>query len=299
MLEMQEAPASDNKRKKILLWAVLVLVFANLFVWAVVSYRGTNGKLQVTFFDVGQGDSAFIQTPKGEQILIDGGPDASVLEKLGIVMPFWDRDIDMLVLSHPERDHVAGLFYVLRNYNVRAVVWSQIDSGTAECEEWESLVKAENAQVIKAASGTKIGLDNNPADYIEILSPPANTAAPKSSQNEVSVVARLVWGQRSFLFTGDASTKEETSLEGQADIRSDVLKVSHHGSKYSTDAAFLASVMPAAAVISVGRGNTYGHPTPEVLELLKNYGITVDRTDLNGDVTFETDGTSLFLIKEK
>jgi len=299
MDESQELENTD-KRKKIFLWMALVLVFANLFVWLVLTYRGTGEKLEVTFFDVGQGDSAFIQTPKGEQILVDGGPDSTVLEKLGTVMPFWDRDIDMIILSHPERDHVTGLFSVLRNYDVHEVVWSQLDSGTAECKEWEDLVRRENAQVVKADEGTKLELDYNPADYIEILSPPSDAQAPPGSQNDASVVAKLVWGQRSFLFTGDASIKEEQVLENEhADIRSDVLKVSHHGSKYSTDDAFLADVMPAAAVISVGRGNSYGQPHVQVLDLLKNYGITTERTDLNGDVTFETDGINLFLKNDK
>ena len=291
---------NSNREKKIVLWITIVFVFANLFVWLVVGDHGTSGKLQVTFFDVGQGDSAFIVTPKGERILVDGGPDATVLDKLGNAMPFWDRDIDTIILSHPERDHVTGLFYVLRNYNVHQVVWSELDSGTAECKEWEDLVKQEHAQVVKADEGTKLELDNDPADYIEILAPPDDAQATPGSQNDASVIARLVWGQRSFLFTGDASIKEEQVLENEhADIRSDVLKVSHHGSKYSTDGAFLADVLPADAVISVGRGNLYGQPHVQVLDLLKNYGITTERTDLNGDVTVTTDGTTLKLKTTK
>jgi len=299
MEESAESVGDTNRQKKVFLWITLVLVFANLFAWLVFGYR-PSGKLEVTFFDVGQGDSAFIVTPKGEQILVDGGPDSAVLEKLGHAMPFWDRDIDMVILSHPERDHVTGLFDVLRNYKVGTVVWSELDSGTSECKEWEDLVKQENAQVVKAVEGTKLDLDNNPADYIEILSPLADAKATPGSQNDASVVAKLVWGRRSFLFTGDASIKEEEVLENEhADIRSDVLKVSHHGSKYSTDGTFLADVMPAAAVISVGRGNSYGHPNSEVLDLLKNYGITTERTDVNGDVTYETDGTDLQLKTNK
>ena len=154
--------------------------------------------------------------------------------------------------------------------------------------------------MVKAVAGTKLELDNDPADYIEILAPATDAKASTGSQNDASVVAKLVWGQRSFLFTGDASIKEEQVLENEhADIRSDVLKVSHHGSKYSTDGTFLGDVMPADAVISVGRGNSYGHPNGEVLDLLKNYGITTERTDNNGDVTFETDGTNLQLKTAK
>lgn len=289
-----------SKQKKITGWIVATLFLANLFVWLIFTYRGTQGKLEVTFFDVGQGDAAFIQTPKGEQILIDGGPSAAILEKLSSVMPFWDHSIDMVILSHPESDHLTGLFYVLENYDVKTIVWSEIDSGKAECKKWQDLTAKEGAQIIKAVSGTILQLDNNPADYIEILAPPANTAPSGSSQNEVSVIAKLVWEQRSFLFTGDSSIKEERVLENNSeDISADVLKVSHHGSKYSTDNTFLADVLPSAAVISVGAGNSYGHPNEEILNLLEKYGITTKRTDVDGDITFITDGNNIFQRTQK
>ncbi len=292
---------NNTKQNKIFVWIIIILCFANLFVWLIVNYRGTQGKLEVTFFDVGQGDAAFIQTPEGEQILIDGGPNAAILEKLSSAMPFWDHSIDMVILSHPESDHMTGLFYVLANYDVKTIVWSEIDSGKAECKKWQDLTVKEGAQIIRAVSGTILPLDNNPADYIEILAPSAGATASVNSQNEVSVIAKLVWGQRSFLFTGDSSIKEERALKNNSsNLDADVLKIPHHGSKYSTDNTFLADVLPSAAVISVGAGNSYGHPNPEVLNLLEKYGIITKRTDTDGDITFLCDGLNIYFeLKNK
>lgn len=300
MEETAKISAANGRKRKLFSWITAVLVFANLFVWLMVADDGTRGLLEVTFFDVGQGDAAFIETPEGAQILIDGGPDAVILEKLANVMPFWDRDIDLVILSHPERDHLTGLFYVLKNYRVEKIAWSEIDSGTAECREWIDSVNNEGAQEIKAVAGLKLNVGKNGASYIDILAPEGNAPASRGSQNEKSVVARLVFGERSFLFPGDASNKGK-SFPGNigGDIASDVLKVSHHGSKYSTDSDFLENVMPLAAVISAGKGNSYGHPNPAVLELLQNYGITITRTDNNGDITFQTNGADLKLKTSK
>lgn len=294
--KLQDGAGSNIRWPK---WLVLGLVFINLFVWLAVFSNARQGMLEVSFFDVGQGDAAFAQTPDGVQILFDGGPDSTVLEKLGQVMPFYDRDIDWVVLSHPERDHLAGVLAVLKNYRVHNIIWSGISKDNAESEEWSNLIARENANIVVAYPGEKLDLGGAPDCSLEILGPAAGTTSTGSSSNDLSVMVRLVYGQRTFLFTGDATNKEEETALLVDSARVDVLKVAHHGSKTSADDGFVADLLPAAAVISVGMGNSYGHPNQETLDLLGKYDIKTLRTDQGGDISFRTDGVNLFLKTEK
>ena len=290
-----------KKRTQLKKRAIVFLLLAAIVVWMAVADLAHRKMLEVTFLDVGQGDAAFIEIPGGRQILIDGGPDSSVLSGLGRVMPFWDRDIDLIVLSHPDHDHLAGLLEVLKNYNVKGVLWAGVKKETAEFEEWQSLIVKERASVEITQPGERISLDSNQDHYLEVLySEPDLIGEVAKDTNNSSAVIRLVYGRRSFLFTGDiyGFTEEEIASEG-SDLRSDVLKVSHHGSKNSASEKFMARVLPEAAVISAGAGNSYGHPSAEILDLLGKYDIKMMRTDLNGDITFETDGSRLFLKAEK
>jgi len=286
-----EREGSDRLAK----WMVLILGLANLFVWLAVLDNSRDRYLEVSFFDVGQGDAAFAQLPNRVQVLFDGGPDASVLEKLGEAMPFYDRDIDWVVLSHTDRDHLAGLIDVLRNYRVRNIIWSGIADGDAEDAEWKQLLAGEGATVVVASAGEKFALSQDPDCFLEILSPRSGGTSDQD-QNELSVAVKLTYGARSFLFTGDAEDDANTAIMAQG---ADVLKVAHHGSKYSTNESFLAGLLPAAAVISVGGGNPYGHPSSQVLDLLGKYDIKTVRTDQSGNVLFRTNGESLFLKTEK
>jgi competence protein ComEC len=291
-------PEIEPPKNKIARWAIFGLVAANLFVWLVAARGLGNNYLEAEFFDVGQGDAAFVQAPGGIQILIDGGPDSGVLEKLGQAMPFYDRDIDWVVLSHPDRDHLGGLLAVVKNYRVHNIVWSGIPSDSAESAEWLDLVSEEKANIIIATAGQTLDLGGQPDLALEILAPAAATPATKT--NGTSVVVRLVYGRRAFVFTGDADSAEEQGIiDGDPALRADILKVAHHGSKTSANEEFLADLLPAAAVISVGAGNPYGHPTAQALEMLAKYDIKTLRTDQSGDVVFRTDGDTLFLKTEK
>lgn len=279
---------------------VFGLVLANLFVWLAAAQNAQNKYLEASFFDVGQGDAAFIQAPCGIQILIDGGPDSDILEKMGQTMPFYDRDIDWIVLSHPDRDHLAGLLAVLKNYRVHNILWSGIPKKTAESDKWIDMIAKEGSKIVIAAAGDFIELGQNPRLALEILAPGDTAAKTAADSNETSVVVRVIFGGRSFAFTGDAAAGEERVIAGSIpNLQTDILKVAHHGSKYSASEDFLADLMPAAAVISVGAANSYGHPSAEVLEMLAKYGIKILRTDQNGDILFRTDGQSLFVKTEK
>ena len=295
----QDSQEGARKRNRWARWLVLGLVSINLFIWASVWSNSQQRMLEISFFDVGQGDAAFAQMPNGVQILFDGGPDSTVLEKLGKEMPFYDRDIDWVVLSHPERDHLAGVLAVLKNYRVHNIIWSGISKDNAESKEWSDLVAKENANIVVAYPGEKLDLGGAPDCSLEILGPAAGTASSGSSSNDLSVMVRLVYGQRSFLFTGDSTSREEEAALSVDSARADVLKVAHHGSKTSADDAFIADLLPAAAVISVGSGNSYGHPNQETLDLLGKYDIKTLRTDQSGDISFRTDGERIFLSTEK
>ncbi|MDD5750813.1 MAG: ComEC/Rec2 family competence protein [Candidatus Pacebacteria bacterium] len=287
----------DEKLKtNIILVSLFLLVLANVFVWQFVFSLDNN--LKVVFFDVGQGDSIFIETPQGHQILIDGGPGKRVSAKLGRVMPFWDRSLDLVVLTHPEYDHLSGLIEVLRRYEVKNILWTGIETSGGLFEQWQKALAAEKARVVFAHAGETIKAGNV---FGFILSPREDLSGRTSDKgiNETSVVLSLVFGANGFLFTGDIGEKTEKALlNGTGDIGADVLKVAHHGSKYSSSKEFLSSVAPRLAVISCGANNSYGHPNKEVLSNLLEFGITVLRTDQKGDITITSDGSN-FKYKNK
>jgi competence protein ComEC len=286
--------------KKVFIFLGALVAF-NVVAWAVIFDLTKSQLLEVNFFDVGQGDAIFIETPKNQQVLIDGGPGTKILEKLGKEMPFWDRDIDLIILSHPEADHLLGLIEVLKKYKVENILWTGVIRDTPEYKEWEELIKKEGAKIFIASNGQKIKMTNGIS--IDILFPFESVEGKEfRNSNDTSIVSRLVLGYNSFLFTGDISETAEKELIseyscanscGFAVLDSDVLKIAHHGSKTSSSEDFLKEVSPEIAVISVGKDNSYGHPTQEVLENLNKYGIKVLRTDEAGDIKIISDGQNL------
>ncbi len=271
----------------------------NIFCWKEVFALSEKKDLEVYFFDVGQGDSEFIITPQNHQILIDGGPDSSVLQKLSKAMPFWDRSLDMVVLSHPDKDHVAGLLEVLKIYKADYILWPGLGAPSPEYSEWLKVLENQEkfgAKIIVADSAKEILA--GPARF-DVLYPLESLVGQNSgtSANDACAVVKLIFGKNSFLFTGDISTQIEKKIINSAEnVEAEVLKVAHHGSKYSTSELFLKEAQPKFAVIEVGK-NSYGHPTPEVLQRLEKYDINVFRTDNNKDVQMASDGENIKIIK--
>jgi len=277
---------SSNKR---IVWIILgVLVCFNLIVWVVVYDLNKPRLLEVSFFDVGQGDSIFIETPEKQQILIDGGPSSVILEKLAQEMPFYDKTIDLIILTHPEHDHMRGLLDVLERYEVENILWTGVIRDSNEWKEWMRLLDEEGAQIKIAEKGQRIMLSESV--FIDILYPFENLNNKEIKQtNDTSIVAYLSFNNTSFLFTGDISKKIEAKLIEQGSLDSRVLKIAHHGSKTSSSQEFLESVSPEIAVIQVGK-NSYGHPYEEVLSRLKESDIDILRTDEKGDIKIASDG---------
>lgn len=273
---------------------LLTLLILNILVLPFVVFLSFGAYLEVSFFDVGQGDSIFIETPGNYQVLIDGGPSYSkVLDGLSREMPFNDKEIDLVILSHPESDHMTGLLSVLENYKVDNIIWTGIEKEGEKFEIWKRMINEEGANIYYANAGDKVIMGDV---SLEIINPKEVIKGEVLKEsNDTAVVSKLQYKDSSFLFTGDISSKIESKL---TDIDVDVLKVPHHGSKYSTSEEFLKKVSPLISVIQVGK-NSYGHPTEEVLTRLDNFGIKVLRNDTNGDIKIVSDGFNYKIITSK
>jgi competence protein ComEC len=260
------------------------------------------GSFEVTFFDVGQGDAAFILTPQGHQIVIDGGSSKAILEKLSQKIPFWDKTIDMVILSHPAQDHVAGLLDVLQKYRVKTIMWTGVEKDTKIFQEWKKAVDKEQEEgaTISFATGreTISFQEGSCPQRMDILFPLKDLRGKLvEDDNDTSIVVRLYSCTHAVLFMGDLTVKGERVLlsryagsraagEEHVPLDSDILKVGHHGSKTSSSEEFINVVNPDVAVISAGAKNRYGHPHQETLATFVQYGIEIRRTDEEGDISF-------------
>lgn len=279
--------------RKLIYLSLIILSGAVALIWSAVFSQIPGNILEVVFFDVGQGDSIFIETPNKKQVLIDGGPDKMVLEKLEEVMPFYDRTIDLMILTHPDADHLTGLLSVLEYFKVNHILVSGFENNTAVYQEWKKLIEERNIPVTLAQVGQRIVFPSGVE--FDILWPDQSKMETISKANNASVVGRLIYNESEILLTGDIEKKIENLLSNQ-DLESDVLKIPHHGSKSSTGYSFLKAIRPKISVISVGENNRYGHPHQEVLERLNNTAIY--RTDRNGDIKIFTAGNFFDIITE-
>ena len=282
-------------RKNFPLIFIGVTVLSCVFVWYAVFNEKRSGILEVYFLDVGQGDAIFIEAPNGRQVLLDAGQGNRVVRALGEVMPFYDRSIDILIATHPDADHIGVFIEVLRRYETGAVFESGVLTDTALYHSFKSEIEGRGARNILGKSGDRIVLDKKRGVYLEILFPDRDVSGMEA--NAGSLVSKLVYGDICFVLTGDSPTaiEEYLALIYGLELDCEVLKVGHHGSNTSSSPLFVAAVSPAYAVISVGRDNRYGHPRPEVLDILSQAGAEILRTDELGTIVFETDGTTLRL----
>lgn len=276
-------------------------------IWFLVLSRNPGRILEVDFLDVGQGDAVLIKTPKGRTVLIDGGPDNKVLEKLGKYLQPLQKTIDIVLLTHPHADHVTGLVEVLRRYDVGLVILNGVYLKSDNYDQFLNAIGENKVKVMLAEAGEAIHLEKNLE--FDILSPDKNISdsifnkqsegfgAGGGDVNDTSIVGKLIFNDFSIMFTGDATLKIENKLLAfGGGLKSDVLKIGHHGSKYSSSLNFLKTVSPKAGVIEVGLKNFYGHPSPAALSRLEMFNEKIFRTDKNGDIRILSDGftTSIF-----
>lgn len=271
-----------NFLKKPIFWLILILI---LILAAI--FQLPDNQLHLVFCDVGQGDAILI-SQGSNQILIDGGPGQSVLGCLSNHLPFWDREIEVVVATHPEADHITGLIDVIERYNVKQFVVNSLGKESAVFAEFRTAVLNEGSDIYFPKEGDRIKINSLellvfwPQSQEKVLG--ATTVV--QGVNEASIVLKLSFGSFDALLTGDISTKVESQLDLE-DV--EVLKVAHHGSKYSTSKEFLEQTQPELAVISVGK-NPFGHPTSEVIERIGELGIKLLRTDEEGEIEVVSDG---------
>lgn len=276
------------------IFSTAALVFAGLGLLLIVEAQSI-GKLRYIACDVGQGDGQLIITPSGQEILVDGGPNSKILDCLSAKMPFWDRKIELVVLTHPQQDHLAGLLDVIEKYDIDTLMTTGVGNESDTFKRWEELVNKKRLKIYRPKAGDELVIDDK--TRLKILWPGEGQAeewkvkAP-SDLNETVVVFKLVYGDFCAYLTGDI-TKEilETVIDGKCAV----LKVSHHGSKTGTSDAILEKAKPEVAIIQVGKNNRFGHPHKEVLDLLGSKGIKILRNDTDGAIEIDTDGKSLNL----
>lgn len=279
---------------------VLALVVGNVWLWSVLGKVGVGDELRVVFLDVGQGDAIFIEAPNGNQVLIDGGPGKAVLRQLSAVMPWFDRSIDLIIATHPDADHISGLVPVLERYDVDYFMEPGVAADTGVYRTLMKTVGQEaGLEKMIARRGMRILLGTRNSElgtaevYLDILFPDRDVSSLDS--NDASVIARLVYGEASFLLTGDAPKKMEQYLVGLdgEQLAASVLKVGHHGSKTSTDPEFVSVVNPDYAIISVEKDSRYGHPHQATLDTLQKFKTKILNTATEGNIEFSTDGVGL------
>ena len=276
-------PDSLEKRRKPLTLGFLFLVVT--LVWVGV-FQIPDRHLHIWILDVGQGDAILIRTPGNQKILIDGGPNESVLSRLGEVLPFWERTLDLVILSHPDADHVTGLVGVLKNYRVGHLLIGNYSCETNICQEFESLIVKNSIPRWVAAPGGNVLLGDS---EMRIYWPEENCYL---NRNDCSIVTLLDFSDFEALFPGDIEEESQKPLLLKlVDIPDvELLKVPHHGADCLWG-PFLELVDPDISVISVGK-NSYGHPTVPTLDKLDKSGSKILRTDQEGTVEIVSDGKS-------
>ena len=279
-----------NKNKFFIIFCLIVLITLLL-----VSELKRGLGLQVSFLDVGQGDSIYIKAFGKTDMLIDGGKNGDVLlQNLSATMDAFDNQIDVLVITHPDEDHSGGLVSVVRDYKIGAIFISGNISDNKNYNQILEIAGQEKIPTFKAEAGTNIYLDNDKKVVFEILSPKGEVLFEES--NSTSILGRLVYGESEFMLTGDAGIDiEEIVLKEGWDIDSDVLKLGHHGSKTSSSINFLKAVDPEVVIISAGENNSYGHPHKEVVDRVNSLGIKSLATYDLGIITFLSDGKKIYL----
>lgn len=268
------------------LWYLVgALLLANVAAGAAVQNSRPADHVRLEFFDVGQGDAAYLRTPEGNDVVIDTGPGEAVLSKLGRAMPHTDRTIELVVLTHPHADHISGMVEILKRYRVEKVMLPEADYDSATYRALLDLLAREEAQIIRPRLGQRVFLDSS--TVMDIIYPVlAERQAAPPDINDVSVVARLSFGRMNVLLTGDSGKNiENFILDAGLPLEAEILKVGHHGSRHSTSEKFLGQVQPRYSVISVGK-NSYGHPHEEVLGALQEADTETLRTDEGGDIRF-------------
>jgi competence protein ComEC len=272
-------------------WLTTIITFLLLY-FTFPSSRS----LEVVFLDVGQGDSIFITTVTGKQVLIDGGKYPELDKKISKYMNFYDRRIDIVIATHPDLDHIGGLNYIIDNYEIDIFLHPGLRSKNVIYEQITSRIKNLSIKKRQVFSGSFIQLDE--FTRIEFLLP--YTDFDSANTNEYSVVGILKYAETSVILTGDSTIYNEVdlvSVYGKG-LHSNLLKLGHHGSNTSSSDTFIESVNPKYAVVSAACDNNYNHPHPDVINRINRLNIELHET-CGGDVSFISNGRKWRVLKER
>ncbi|MEK7550888.1 MAG: hypothetical protein AAB535_03860 [Patescibacteria group bacterium] len=265
----------------------LVLV---VFGIGVSIFQIPDSNFRIIACDVGQGDAILI-TYRNLQILTDGGPNNKVIDCLSRHTPFWDREIELVILTHPDADHSTGLIDVIKRYNVGALLENGVDSGTQVYKALEKEVGGRGINVIKSTIGMKLRLG---MIYLDILHPSNDFIDSKT--NNYSIVTLVKYKEFEALFTGDIEDSvSDLIARNWTKGTIEYIKVPHHGSKNGLSENLIKVSMPKLAVVSLGK-NSYGHPHEKILQMLNDKKINIYRTDLEGDIEVVTDGKKYWVV---
>jgi competence protein ComEC len=290
----------DSRFNKTSVVLVLAIVVADIVCWYQIIFlsRGATGVMpSANFLNVGQGDAELMVFPGNVKVLIDAGPDRTVLGSLESVLGADDRSIDIAIISHPQSDHYGGFSYILDHYRVGAFIYNGRDDAPGT-KSWSALllkIAAKNIPLITLGKGDKITVG---ADEIDVLSPDGNFDA-SGELNDTGFVEMVKTPQFKVLLTADTGFDVQDTLVAEGvDLHADILKIAHHGSKYASDDTFLKAVDPKIAVIEVGAKNSYGQPAPETLaRIASSTKATVFRTDQDGTIRIGRAGDALKIAK--
>ena len=230
--------------------------------------------------------------------MIDGGPDKTVLKKLGKAMPFWDKTIDLIIITHPHSDHISGLIEVIKRYKIKKIFYTGVSYDSETYKELLRQIEQNKIELIKINKKQDIIL--NPDLKLKILFPNENLCEKNiKNLNNTSIVMKLIYNQNSFLFTADAEQEiEQILLNNKTDLKADILKVGHQGAVDSSSLKFLQKVSPQIAIISVGENNKFGHPSLRVIRRLEKLDAKIFRSDQNGDIKIIADGKNYQILIE-
>lgn len=264
----------------LIIWGINASLFSQLSLLP-------SGTLRIHVFDVGQGDAILLTSPSGKHILVDGGPDLSLIEHLGKTLPFFDRTIDLLVITHPNTDHFSAIPLLLQHYHVRAALLSPIPSSLPIYNNILQILLQKKIPILAPSPDTDIRFSDGV--LLDTLWPPKTTHKKwQKNANNSSVVLQAIYGNQSILLTGDIEEKAEMAIIASGtDLRTTLLKVAHHGSKTSTSTGFLLASTPQGALVSVGKNNRYQHPHPSIIARLLHFDIAVTTTAENGTIVEE------------
>lgn len=284
--------ALSHLYKNLLTYLILSIVAFGYTLWTdhkAVSAEKGSGVLKFIVLDVGQGDALYIESPTGKQVIVDGGPNKNLLREITKVMPQYDKHIDMIVVTNPDRDHYESFIPLLDKYKVDAVLEPGTTNPYPEYKVLEDKIASLKIPKMLARKGQTIDLGSGA--YLEVLFPDRDPSG--MSSNDGSIVMKLVYGDTSVMLQGDSTAKIETYLRNSVSsttLKSTILKAGHHGSRTSSTIGYVKAVSPKWTVISSGRNNDYGHPHKEILTTMKELGIPTYDTCDNGDLVFVSDG---------